>query len=188
MTEPESFLTIGDVVRRWHRSETTVRRDCQTGRLLGAVPPGTGGRKAWGIPASDAVALYGPEPLEEVKPEQDLEGPSIEEQLEKSRAALALVEAERDTAERKVQEQRDALEAAKAEAAKVPELEADLRVAEARLEERERADDVVDLLRQMAPILTALAARAEAGRPALTVTSSKPKRWWQRSPSTPEES
>ena len=193
MTEPEILLTISEVVGRWGRSETTVRRDCQTGRLAGAIPPGTGGRKSWGISVPSALALYGPElPLDSfgrsAEVEELLLGDVLEDterELEEARAALAVEEekalrlseilqatrAERVNAEK----QRDE------EAAKARDLEADLRVAEARLEERERADDVVDLLRQMAPILTALAARAETERAALTVTTSKPKRWWQRS-------
>jgi hypothetical protein len=61
----------------------------------------------------------------------------------------------------------------------------DLDVAMARLDERERADETLAVLRQALPVLTALAARAEQSPAALTITASEPqeqerRRWWNR--------
>jgi len=178
---PGEFLTIGDVVRRWKKPESTVRRDARTGALEGVEAPGTNGRTAWAIPLEAAVKKYGPEPT----PEE-----------EATDAALLVTVALQD-----LEEERDALLARLAEAEEnaanydrvaeaLREAETDLRVAEARLEEKEKADETVALLRQMAPILTALAAQATQpeARPAmLETTTSTPRRWfWQRRPTTPD--
>ena len=54
-------LTVGDVVRRWGRKDSTVRRHLRDGRIADALPPGEG-REAWSIPLASVIALYGPEP------------------------------------------------------------------------------------------------------------------------------
>ncbi len=82
--EPATRLTVGEIVRRWEQSPTTVRRHMATGTLKGA---GQVGRGFWSAPVESVVALYGPEPVHAV--------PAAVDEL---RQRLAGVEAERDAA------------------------------------------------------------------------------------------
>jgi len=77
-------LTVGEIVRRWNQSPTTVRRHMATNTLRGA---GQVGRGFWSAPIESVVALYGPEPAHTAPGEFD-----------ELRARLADVEAQRDAA------------------------------------------------------------------------------------------
>jgi hypothetical protein len=56
---PDTRLTVGDIVRRWDQSPTTVRRHMAAGTLKGA---GQVGRGFWSAPIESVIAKYGPEP------------------------------------------------------------------------------------------------------------------------------
>lgn len=90
-TAPESAtrLTVGEIVRRWEQSPTTVRRHMATGTLKGA---GQVGRGFWSAPVESVVALYGPEPTHAA--------PAAIDEL---RQRLLDVEAERDAALHRVE-------------------------------------------------------------------------------------
>jgi len=60
MANPEVRLTVGEIVRRWEQSATTVRRHMATGTLRGA---GQVGRGFWSAPLDSVIAQYGPEPV-----------------------------------------------------------------------------------------------------------------------------
>lgn len=86
---PPTRLTVGEIVRRWEQSPTTVRRHMATGTLKGA---GQVGRGFWSAPAESVVALYGPEPAHAEPAE-----------IDELRARLGDVEAERDAALHRVE-------------------------------------------------------------------------------------
>jgi hypothetical protein len=77
-------LTVGEIVRRWDQSPTTVRRHMATGTLKGA---GQVGRGFWSAPLESVLALYGPEPAH-----------AAPEALDELHQRLAVVEAQRDDA------------------------------------------------------------------------------------------
>ncbi len=81
---PATRLTVGEIVRRWEQSPTTVRRHMATGTLKGA---GQMGRGFWSAPEESVVALYGPEPAHAEPAE-----------IDELRQRVADVEAERDAA------------------------------------------------------------------------------------------
>jgi len=95
MTNQEERLSVGDIVRRWELSATTVRRHMATGTLHGA---GQVGRGFWSAPISSVIEKYGPEP-EHAEPDE----------MELLRDRIAQLEAERDAALHRV----DVLEAIK---------------------------------------------------------------------------
>lgn len=86
---PPTRLTVGEIVRRWEQSPTTVRRHMATGTLKGA---GQVGRGFWSAPAESVVALYGPEPVRAEPAE-----------IEELRERLANLQAERDAALHRVE-------------------------------------------------------------------------------------
>jgi hypothetical protein len=66
-TDPSGTrLTVGEIVRRWDQSPTTVRRHMAAGTLRGA---GQVGRGFWSAPIESVLAQYGPEPVHEDSPE-----------------------------------------------------------------------------------------------------------------------
>jgi hypothetical protein len=81
---PPNRLTVGEIVRRWEQSPTTVRRHMATNTLKGA---GQVGRGFWSAPIESVVALYGPEPAHTAPAE-----------IDELRHRLADAEAERDAA------------------------------------------------------------------------------------------
>ena len=89
----EDRLTVGEIVRRWEQSPTTVRRHMAANTLRGA---GQVGRGFWSAPLDSVIALYGPEPVH-AKPAE----------IDELRQLLAEVVAERDAARHRI----DVLEA-----------------------------------------------------------------------------
>jgi hypothetical protein len=81
---PGARLTVGEIVRRWEQSPTTVRRHMATGILKGS---GQMGRGFWSAPIESVVALYGPEPAHAAPAE-----------IDELRRRLADVETQRDVA------------------------------------------------------------------------------------------
>jgi len=82
--EPDTRLTVGEIVRRWEQSPTTVRRHMATGTLKGA---GQVGRGFWSAPEESVIALYGPEPAHAEPAE-----------IDELRQRLADLQVERDAA------------------------------------------------------------------------------------------
>jgi hypothetical protein len=156
---PDELLTVGDVVRRWGKADTTVRRDLTKGKMPNAQPPGHEGRGAWGIPLADLLDLYGPEGL---APDEAAEVVSPTEVAE-LREILRDAEAQRLDLQHRI----EVLEAERA---------GYLRTIKA----LEGNAEVLETLRAITPTLTVMAARVEQ-QAALEVTTSPPRRrWWNR--------
>ena len=152
----DELLTVGDVVRRWGKPDTSVRRDLKAGRMPNALQPGHEGRAAWGIPASDVEALYGPEPTDD-----EPTGPEVSTD-------------ELDELRRQLQDER----------ARVAVLEATIAGQASTIEGWKAAAEMAETLKQLTPVLTALATQADT-RPAMVEASTQEppatprRRWWQ---------
>jgi hypothetical protein len=155
-SNPET-LTIGQIAKRWRRPESTVRRDVVLGEFEGSLK-GPNPLDPWTIPLEAVLAhpKYGPEPDAPEDTPTEQAGTDSTELLER----LEHLQSERDRLEA---ENRD--------------LDKALAVAQARLEEHEKAEETLELLRQMTPILAALAAQGQAPK-MLEATSTPPRRRW----------
>jgi len=110
---PGTRLTVGEIVKRWEQSPTTVRRHMATGTLKGA---GQVGRGFWSAPEESVVALYGPEPARTEPAE-----------IDGLRQRLAELQVERDAALHRV-EVLEAVRAGQAETIEALRLAVSLKV------------------------------------------------------------